>query len=341
MKITAQAAPTAPRHVIGIDLGGTNVRAVVGDAQGRIIGTAAVPTERSHAAATIAQLAALSREAAQNAAVHWSSIDAVAIGVPGVAHGGTLTLAPNLPPFDNLDIVAELEDALSVAIAVDNDVNMAAVGEHRRGVGEGLADLVFIAVGTGIGMGIISGGELQRGSAGAAGEISDLPIGLEDMDGLVPGYFEEITGGAGIARRYVSRRGSDDQAVTAHDVYRAARHGDGDAMAVLDEQATAAAYAAAVAATILDPELIVFGGGIGARVDFVDRVRERLPHFLPRGARIGVSSLGERAGAVGAAEVARLVAARRTSRDSQLGLAPKSLRSTAEVPARIESRRKS
>jgi glucokinase len=265
--------------VIGVDLGGSNIRAVA-VADGRIVVEAAEETRQGSAPAVIDQVAEVCRRLTD-----LGSVAAVAVGVPGVVRRGRIELAPNLPPFGDIDLPAALGELLGVPVRVDNDVNMATEAEHRHGHGRGVADFVFVAVGTGVGMGVVADGRLLRGSAGAAGEIAMLPLGEATL--------EELAGGAGIATRA--------GAPTAQDVFAAAAAGDREAAAIIDEQADALAHALLAVQAVLDPELVVFGGGIGSRVDVVARVQGRLARPLA----LRVSALGERAGAVGAAEVAR------------------------------------
>jgi len=282
------------------------VRALLADATGAPVAERANATVDGDAGAVVAQLVALCRRLADDAGVGWDRIAGAAVGVPGVAHRGALRLAPNLPPFDDVDLARALGDELGVEVAVDNDVNVATLAESRRGLAVGLADFVFIAVGTGVGMGIVAGGLLQRGATGAAGEIGGLPLGADPFEraNQVHGPLEEAVGGVGVARRYAERKGAAHGSLTALDVYDAAAAGDEDALLVLDEQARAVALAAVAVQSVLDPQLVVFGGGIGAREDFVDRVRAYVPRLTAHPPALAASALGERAGAIGAAELA-------------------------------------
>jgi glucokinase len=183
---------------------------------------------------------------------------------------------------------------------------MATLAEQRHGLGAGIADFVFIAVGTGVGMGVVSSGRLQRGATGAAGEIAYLPVGADPFDAEhhARGSLEEVAGGAALVRRYAGH------AVTAHDVFDRAADGDARARTVVDDQARAIALAVLSAVSVLDPELVAFGGGIGSREDFVASVREHVARLTPRTPAMRVSQLGERAGLIGAAELARAHAVR-------------------------------
>jgi glucokinase len=306
-------------HVLGVDLGGSNLRIALGDCSGRTIADAAAPTVRGDAQAVVAQLAGLSRQLAETADVRWSSITGMAVGVPGVVHvdGSGLRLAPNLPPFAELDVAAVIGERLDLPVVLDNDVNMATLAEQRHGLGVDVSHFVFIAVGTGVGMGIVAAERLLRGETGAAGEIGFLPLGLDPFErgNQRHGALEETAGGVGVARRYAALSGGEPGAVAALEVYERAAAGDPHAGEVLDAQARAMALAVVSVQATLDPALVVFGGGIGSRVDFITRVRAYVTRLALRQPRIEVSRLGERAGLIGAVELARAQANGRAGGD--------------------------
>jgi predicted NBD/HSP70 family sugar kinase len=277
--------------VIGVDLGGSNLRAMLVDAGGDPVVELAEPTVAGDARAVVVQLGGLGRRLAEQAGVDWAEIAGIGVGVPGVVVSGALQMAPNLPPFDGVDLSRALAAELAADVVVDNDVNMATVAEHRRGLGAGVDDFVFIAVGTGVGMGIVAGGRLVRGARGAAGEIGSLLVGDQSL--------EAVAGGSAIARLY------GGNGLTSLDVYAAAAGGDRRATELIEAQVHAVALAVAAVQHVLDPALIVFGGGIGSRDDFLARVRAHVTERGEHAVRIERSALGERAGVVGAAEAAR------------------------------------
>ena len=291
--------------MVGVDLGGSKVRALLADGSGGTVKERADVTVPGDAGAVVAQVVDLCRGLAAEGGVGWERIAGAAVGVPGIAHRGTLQFAPNLPPFGDVDLGGALAEELGVDVVVENDVNVATLAEARRGLGVGLLDFVFIAVGTGIGMGIVAGGRLQRGAHGAAGEIGALPLGADPFEPAnhVRGPLEEVAAGVGVARTYAERSGAGGD-VTALEVYEAAAAGDRTAVAVLEQQAVAVALATVAVQSVLDPELVVFGGGIGSRPDFLQRVRAIVPRLTRRPPVLATSALGERAGAIGAAELA-------------------------------------
>ena len=259
-------------YVLGADLGATNLRIAVG-AGGEVISRVAAPVPSTGAA-----LARAITDAAAGQA-----IEAAAIGVPGTPHGdGFAGFIAGATGITGAPLRALLEDALGVPVAIENDLNLAALAEHDA---RAVDDLAFIGVGTGVGMGIVAGGRLLRG-AGAAGEVGHLPYGgrvAAGPDGLGP--LEAVAGGAGLAARWGDG--------SARDVFAAAERRDPRAERLLDEQAEALATAVRAVRVLLDPEVVVLGGGIGCRPDVVARV-------AALGVEVEASAVGEDAGLVGA-----------------------------------------
>jgi glucokinase len=271
--------------VLGVDLGATNLRVALGDERG-IVAREAMPVP-----ATGAELA----EHVAAAARRLGTVAAAGVGVPGIPAGdGFAGLIAGAAGLSAAPIQRLLADALGVPVVVENDLNLAALAEHRA---RAVDDLAFIGVGTGVGMGIVAGGRLVRGAHGAAGELGQLPTGdqiVAPPDHLGP--LEAIAGGAGLAARWGSR--------TARDVFAAADRGDARARALLDDQLRVLATAVRAVQALLDPELVVLGGGIGCRPGVADRVRTALAAQGTPAPPVEVSRLGEDAGLLGALLVA-------------------------------------
>ena len=276
-------------RVLGVDLGATNLRVALGDGDGAILARADEPVPAS-GEELAARVAAVGRTLAGDT---WDQVRAAGVGVPGIPAGdGFAGLIAGAAGLTGAPLRRLLEQALGVPVVLENDLNLAALAEHHV---RGVADLAFIGVGTGVGMGIVAQGALLRGATGAAGEVGHLPFGdrlSAGADGLGP--LEAVAGGAGLAARWGSG--------TAQDVFAAAARGDARARALLDDQARALATAIRAVQALLDPSLIVLGGGIGLRADVLERVRAELGPSSPA---VEASVLGEDAGllgAVGAAE---------------------------------------
>lgn len=296
---TSRAARSASSpYVLAVDLGGTNLRAGAAGPDGEMAGEACEEAE----GLTPERFVQRVRELAF--ALCPDEPAAVAIGVPApVAVSGQVGHVVNIPALSGAPIAAMLRRTLGIPTVLENDVNMAALGEQRRGRARGKSDVTFIAIGTGVGMGIIAGGKILRGFCGGAGELGALPL-APDRVGSAPGELgplEEVAGGAGLARRWAGHAlGQAD----GHDVFAAAARGDPVATALLDAQADALAMGVRAVQALLAPELIVFGGGIGLRQDVFANIRRALArHDLPCPS-IELSALGERAALLGAVEAA-------------------------------------
>jgi glucokinase len=219
----------------------------------------------------IAEIAAGVRALAAKAG---GRLRAVAIGVPSPvdAGRGVVAFAYNLPGWKNIHLARSLEEKLRVPIFLENDANMAAIGEHWRGVAQDVDNFVFIAIGTGTGSGVFVNGRLYRGRTGSAGEVYhmniDWPRWAEDFGDS--GHFESYVSGMGIAAE--GRKAlplpacfaASDLAAErdAYFVFEAFRQGDSNARAVLEKVFTMLGVGVSNIVAILDPDLIVLGGGI-------------------------------------------------------------------------------
>jgi predicted NBD/HSP70 family sugar kinase len=222
-------------------------------------------------------------------------------GVPGVieAPEGRVGLAGIIPGLEGLPVGSVLEERLEVPVSVENDVNLAAVGEHWRGVGQGVDNFVFLSIGTGLGAGLVLQGELHRGHHGAAGEV-DFALG-----GDLERENDPAASGVVAVALALSAHGGLRTSLTApfdaRAIFRAARADDELARAVVDEEARRIAQHIVPIAAVADVALIVLGGGIGANGDLLlAPIRALLAERCPYPPRVEVSSLGDAAVLTGA-----------------------------------------
>ena len=199
-------------------------------------------------------------------------------------------------PFDT-----ELTDLLGLPVTLENDVNLAALGERWQGIARGVDDFVFLSVGTGFGAGIVLGGELHRGHHGFAGEVDYALAGLgADVD-------PSAVAVAGMAERFVADDGAETRLTPPYDarsIFAAARGGDSIGRKIVDDVARRIAVHVAPIAAVADVELVVLGGGIGRNGDLLlDPIRAILAERLAYPPRVAVSSLGEAAVLTGALAV--------------------------------------
>jgi len=288
-------------HVLGVDLGGTKVRAALAAFDGRMVAERTVPTDADGGPRIVEQIVALSAELCSDVGADPTAIRATAVGSAGVpdASTGGLGLSPNINGIGSFDVVATLGDRLGHLVVVDNDVNMAAIGERHAGHARGIDDFVFLAVGTGVGMGIVSDGRLLRGSHGAAGEVGYLPVGADPFDPMNHrrGAFEEAVAGGTVEARYLAATGTS---LTTRAVFDLAATGDSAAVAVVTEHARLLALAIVAVCSVLDPGMVVLGGGVGSRPELLGPTRSFVAALRTEPVDLRTSALGDRAAVVGA-----------------------------------------
>ncbi len=253
-------------------------------------------------------------------------IAAVGVGAAGmVDRDGNVHYAPNIPRLISVPLRASLAETLPVPVVVDNDANVAAWGEVCHGAARGVSYGLVITLGTGVGGGIISDGRIYRGAHGFGGEVGHWPFDPDGPDCACgePGHWEAVASGdalgalaktraaAGLTPALLDRAGGDPHAVTGLQVGESAAAGERDGLDLLAEYARAVALGFAGLANILDPELIVVSGGLVELGDLLlDPLRDAFGDHL-EGAPyrppvpIVAAALGERAGVVGAAALAR------------------------------------
>ena len=309
---------------IGIDVGGTKMLGVVLGLDGTVTAEARVPTPRRPTVGEAVR--ALGADLVMAAAAAGVRAVAVGIGLPGqVDIRGRLHLAANLPQAEGSCIPGEVGAALGLPTIADNDGTCTALAEWRLGAARGRSDVVVITVGTGIGGGVVAAGSLVRGHHRFAGEPGHMVV----EPGGVPcgcgryGCWEQYASGGGlgrIARRdaaegrlaaIVTRAGGDPAAVRGEHVTAAAAAGDPEARALLDEVGRWLAVGIANLGAVLDPEIVVVGGGlVEAATYLLEPARNALrdPIVAGRGwpaPEVVPAALGPSAGAVGAALLAR------------------------------------
>lgn len=305
-----------PTRRVGIDVGGTKAQGVALDLDGELLATAHRSTPRGDDSLgpLIDVLVDLADELGEDGSV--------GVGVPGlVTRAGVLRAAPNLDGVADFEVSRLLSERLGAPVAVDNDATCATIAEWQLGAAAGTDNMVLVTLGTGIGGGLVANGAVQRGINGFAGEFGHMVV---DPDGpRCPcgrrGCWERYASGSGLAmlareaatgRRLhdvVRHAGGDPQAVRGEHVQAAAREGDPEALAVIDEFARWVALGLSNLTNALDPEVFVLGGGLAAGSDlYLDPISHWFgellyqPHLRPM-PRVEFASWGPLAGAVGAA----------------------------------------
>ena len=289
--------------VLGLDLGARFLRGAICDLRGEIRARQDVELDGADAEGAIDAIVGLRISLAEASGLPADRIDGAVVGVPGVvdADTGRLTLATNVPGLEGRDWAEDLRTRLELTVTVENDINLAAVGERWRGMARGVEDFVFLSVGTGLGAGLVLRGELHRGRHGAAGEVDLVAAGRdEELDPCASAI-------SALAERLVSENGTSTTLQPPYDargIFAAARTGDEVARRVVQEEARRIALHIAPISAVTDIALVVLGGGIGVNADLLlDPIRDLLTRWLPYPPRVEVSSLGDAAVLTGALAV--------------------------------------
>jgi predicted NBD/HSP70 family sugar kinase len=271
--------------VLGLDVGREFVRGAVADLTGSVRARRSQAARSSSGAARVRELGGLASELLDEAGVDGDgALLHTVVGSPGIVEpdGRALQLAPNLPGWERPAVLRDLRRLLGPETTIENDVDAAAVAERDHGHGRQFSTFAFVSVGTGIGMGLILGGELHRGAHGAAGEIAFLPLADDSLESA-----------ASAAAVVDAARQAGSMLRSARAVFAAAAAGDRDAREVVAAEAAIVARALVSIVAVVDPELIVLGGGIGRAPGFAEAVHARLAELSPIVPEVRPSALGE------------------------------------------------
>ena len=291
--------------MLAIDLGGTKTSFAVIDPDGRVRARSKRPSHEAGAAMSFDALASAAADTVRAAGVLWADVRGAGLVVPGIYSPATgRAWAPNLWGPGEVPLQDELLPRLPVPVVIDSDRSGYVLGEQWQGAARDCTDVVFLAVGTGIGAGILSGGRLVRGRGGIAGAVGWFaldPRWREDYGRV--GSFEAEAAGPALARRC--------GAASAEDAAEAARRGDAAARHAVDETVEWLAMGTANLISAFNPQVVVLGGGLMQAADlFLDPVRRAVRRWAQPKAveqcRIETTRLGEDAALFGAARLAYL-----------------------------------
>jgi predicted NBD/HSP70 family sugar kinase len=312
---------TQPTHLLGVDIGGTNLRVALTNAEGEILARLSTSTAIMRDARSVVDtIAECARQLLRDTQLSLAQVAAIGAGAPGLtnAETGVVIATSYLMGWRDVPLRAMLEDALRIPTSVDNDVNLAALGESCFGVGGGVREFVFLAIGTGVGAGIILKGELFQGSAWTAGEIGYMLVpGVAEEPAALgkPGGLEGAVGGEGLRAQWQSQWTPEKTAMpcelTATQIFDAAIAGDLLANELLDRAARVLGYAIFDMTLILNAPLFVLGGSVGLHTALRDRTQAVLNmHARRMRPQLLLSALGSNAQLMGAIRLAQLTARR-------------------------------
>ncbi|MDV3125306.1 ROK family transcriptional regulator [Mycobacterium sp. 21AC1] len=291
--------------VVGVDIGHEWLRLIVTD----LTGGRLAATDIRNSATTALGLVDLTGSAVESikseAGIAAGALVHTVIGSPGVydATRQRINYAANLPGWQRLGIAEALSAQLGSELTIDNDANLAAIGEHSYGAVRDIDNFVYITIGTGVGIGLFLNGSLYRGARGAAGEAGYLPLGQT----LVPapadrpprGMLEEAIAADAVVAQ--ARHLGMSEPLTAESVFNAARNGDSIALKVVEREAEQLAQLVASVLALFDPAVVVFGGGIGQNFDLMEStITTALRAISPMTAPLTRGALGQQAIVMGA-----------------------------------------
>jgi glucokinase-like ROK family protein len=295
--------------VIGVDLGGTKMYGAMANIGGEILREVNINGHGTSGEESFEMLVSMIQQLLEAPLNKGQVVNGIAIGAPGVTRSreGVVEWAPSLN-WRDFPLKKRLGERFHYPIAVDNDVNLAVLGESWFGAGQGASNMVLIAIGTGVGSGIIIDGAVYRGYSEAAGEVGYM---LPDCNSLNKRYeyfgaLESIISGTGItqrARKYLQGKWTDEQleTLTAEDVFDAARRGEKWAKRVVADTVNYLSVAIANICTLLDPELVILGGGVSKSADLlIPPILQNIEGVIPKLPRIEPSKLGYQATVMGA-----------------------------------------
>jgi len=313
----AATSPTGPTYgalffepvpeaalVLGLDLGARFLRGAICDLNGDIRARQDLEVSAIDAGRVVDLIATLRTALVEASELDGELVDNVVIGIPGVVETstGSIALATNVPGLEGREFRGRVGERLGRPVTFENDVNLAALGEHWAGIARGVDDFVFISIGTGLGSGVILRGQIHRGSNGAAGELDYVRMGRDEIDPCASAL-------SALAGERVAERPTETTLTPPYDaraVFAAARRGDAVARSVVEEEARRIALHIAPVAAVADVGLVILGGGIGANGDLLlDPIRRLLAEWLPYPPGLEVSSLGEAAVLTGALALGR------------------------------------
>ncbi|MEQ7051323.1 ROK family glucokinase [Paenibacillaceae sp. P-4] len=304
---------------VGVDLGGTAIKVGICDAEGKLLHTFEGPTEVAKGPDTVMDnIEKYVRLIVEQSPYDWAQVAGVGAGVAGFTNvkEGVIILAPNVG-FKDVPIRSILEERLGKPVKIDNDANVAALGEVWSGAGKGIDHCVCYTLGTGVGGGIIINGRIVQGFSGLAGELGHMAV-IPDLEAIQcgcgkMGCLETVSSATGIIRMAndAVERGDRTslslvESITAKDVFDAAKAGDEVAVRIVSRAAYYLGKAMAAVAVTLNPERFIIGGGVSKAGEFLfEQIRETFMKLTPdpvtRGVSIIPAELGNDAGMIGAA----------------------------------------
>lgn len=289
-------------HIVGIDIGGTSVEIAILNLSGMIINKKKFDTQKHVNKDFVYTIADRVSNLLEESGFGIEQIMGVGIGVPGITdvYNGIVVDAPTLN-WKHVPLKSQLENILKCPVYIDNDVNVAALGEWWKGAGETDNNFLMITLGTGIGCGLIINGDLYRGASYAAGEIgymvTDKDASEKKYDSTFAGYgfLDSHVGGPSITKRMLQYLGASDKEAenwSAEKIFQMAIDGDETTLKVINDFLSHLAYALVNVITIINPQQVVLGGGISKSMDyFLPYLYATMKKHLPLQTKVSVTTV--------------------------------------------------
>jgi predicted NBD/HSP70 family sugar kinase len=283
-------------YVLGLDIGREYLRGALADLTGEVIARSSLRSRVSSVSGRVSELISLADELCEHGGITRSEVTQTVVGSPGVydPRRGAIALAGGLAGLGKTAVLKQLRAGFGPQLALENDADAASLAEREHGHGREVGTFAFVWVGTGVGMGLVIDGHLHRGVHGAAGEIAYMPItasqGADPEEARRRGTLEAAGSAAAVVR--AARRAGMRGSLSARRVFEAAAAGDERAAAVVAGEAELVARAVCAIVTVIDPELVVLGGGIGQAPGFAAAVGAELGRLAPVMPEVRVSALG-------------------------------------------------
>ena len=297
--------PLSAGALLAIDVGGSNLRAAASDLRGNGLAESRRATKRTGGEAILTQSIELAGQVLTDAGLAPEDLRAVGVSMPGVVarDGDTVRYASNIDQFDPFDFATPLESALHAPVTMDNNVNLAALGERWRGDAGKFETFAVIAVGAGIGAGIVHDGILLRGAHGAAGEVAFLPPDGESRK--VDAHAHDAAGGLALLQDARSRPDwPDTPPTTVEELFAWAQRGVAPAVDLVEEECARLARVVASVCAVVDPEAVVLTGGVGGNRRLIDTVERLVAQHTIYPPKVLASALAERTSLTGATYLA-------------------------------------
>lgn len=306
------------RYCFGVDVGGTTVKMGLFQTDSTLVDKWEIPTRKDLAEDVIlSDIATAIANKMEEHGVCASDVAGVGVGVPAAVRDASFVKKVANLGWENKNVKKELEELTGFFVSVENDANVAALGEMWKGGGEGYQNLVMVTLGTGVGGGIILNGRIHTGSNGGGGEIGHMTANREETECCGCGkkgcleQYASATGIARLAKRKLAVNTKNTvlnaENISAKDVFDAVKTGDEVAIEIAEEFGSYLGYALADLGAILDPEIFVIGGGVSKAGDilftYIKKYYEERAFFTCKDVQFALAKLGNDAGIYGAAKM--------------------------------------